>query len=101
MTGTRPKRRFGQITLLPSKRYRARYTGPDTERHNAPHTFEAREDAEAWLAAERRLVTSDDWTAPSLRARVTQLRRVVAIETNGLSNRRGVWLPSLTHTAPT
>jgi hypothetical protein len=47
------KRAFGQITRLPSKRYRARYTGPETVRHNAPYTFETREDAEAWLAADR------------------------------------------------
>jgi integrase len=62
------KRSFGQITRLPSKRYRARYTGPDGIRHNAPYTFEARMDAEAWLAAERRLLASESWTPPSLRA---------------------------------
>jgi len=58
------KRGFGQIVRLPSKRYRARYTGPDGIRHNAPNTFEAREDGEAWLAGERRKISRDEWTPP-------------------------------------
>jgi len=49
---------------LPSKRYRARYVGPDGIRHNGPHTFETREDAEAWLAGERRKISRDEWTQP-------------------------------------
>lgn len=61
------RRAFGHIARLPSKRYRARYLGPDGHRHNAPVTFDARIDAEAWLAAERRIVESDDWSPPSLR----------------------------------
>lgn len=58
------KRGFGQIVRLPSKRYRARYVGPDGIRHNGPHTFETREDAEAWLAGERRKISRDEWTQP-------------------------------------
>ncbi len=58
------KRGFGQIVRLPSKRYRARYMGPDAHRHNAPTTFESREDAEAWLAGERRKLSRDEWTPP-------------------------------------
>jgi integrase len=61
------KRSFGQIVRLPSKRYRARYTGPDTARHNAPSTFETRMDAEAWLTDERRLIVAGSWTAPAAR----------------------------------
>ena len=41
------KRSFGQIARLPSKRYRARYPGPHQGLHNAPLTFQTREDAEA------------------------------------------------------
>lgn len=67
------KRGFGQITRLPSSRYRARYTGPDAIRHAAPYTFETREDAEAWLAAERRLLTSGDWLPPKTRHGVAPL----------------------------
>lgn len=74
MAGKR-KRGFGQITKLPSGRYRARYTGPDGLRHSARYTFETREDAEAWLAAERRLLTDPerDWTPP--KDRDTALRK--------------------------
>jgi len=69
---SKPKRSFGQIARLPSRRYRARYTGPDTALHNAPHTFEARIDAEAWLTDERRLIVSENWTPP--RDREAKLR---------------------------
>ncbi len=62
MAGT--KRGFGQITRLPSRRYRARYTGPDGTRHNAPMTFEAREDAETWLSSECRKISRGEWTPP-------------------------------------
>ncbi len=62
MAGT--KRGFGQITRLPSRRYRARYTGPDGTRHNAPTTFEAREDAETWLSGERRKISRGEWAPP-------------------------------------
>jgi integrase len=61
------KRQFGQITRLPSKRYRARYTGPDTELHNGPSTFDTRQDAEAWLTDERRLISVGAWVSPSMR----------------------------------
>jgi len=59
------RRSFGAITRLPSKRYRARYTGPDTRWHNAPTTFEAKIDAEAWLVEERRRIDGGRWTPPS------------------------------------
>ena len=41
------KRGFGQIIKLPSKRYRARYTGPDGALHNAPTTFDTREEGKS------------------------------------------------------
>jgi integrase len=62
------RRGFGQVTRLPSGRYRARYTGPDTQLHNAPSTFETTMDAEAWLTDERRLVASGNWRSPKVRA---------------------------------
>ena len=46
------KRTFGEISKLPSGRFRARFTGPDLNRHSAPTTFVARIDAEAWLVAQ-------------------------------------------------
>lgn len=60
---------FGKAEQLPSGRWRARYTWPPTHKprynHKAPHTFEARRDAEAWLAAEERAVELDRWTPPA------------------------------------
>ena len=42
------KRSFASIEQLPSKRWRVRYTGPDGADPQAPHTFAARIDAEAF-----------------------------------------------------
>jgi integrase len=69
------RRQFGQITRLPSGRYRARYADPEGRetangeplRHNAPHTFESKDDAEAWLVDERRMITAGSWAPPSSR----------------------------------
>lgn len=74
----RPKRAFGSITQLPSGKYRARYTGPDGDRHKAPSTFFARDDAAAWLRSEEKLVEFDEWTPPAARAqsREDQVRTV-------------------------
>jgi integrase len=61
------RRSFGYIRRLPSKRYQASYIGPDLARHTAPDTFEAKLDAEAWLAEERRIIARGDWIAPRRR----------------------------------
>jgi integrase len=61
------RRAFGHVRRLPSWRYQASYTGPDRQRHNAPVTFAAKLDAEAWLALESRLVGLGEWTPPDLR----------------------------------
>lgn len=61
------RRGFGQITRLRSKRYQARYRGPDTALHNAPTTFDRKGDAEVWLATERRLIQEGGWTPPAQR----------------------------------
>jgi integrase len=71
-----PRRRgFGSIRRLPSGRYQASYLAPDTIRRTAPTTFEAREDAEAWLTDRRREITAagDDWTPPPVRKRPAPL----------------------------
>lgn len=64
------KRGFGQLSKLPSGRIRARYTGPDGALHNAPATFDTKQDAEAWLVDERRLIAAGGWTSPKQRATV-------------------------------
>lgn len=47
-----PRRSFGHIRKLPSKRYQASYVSDYNKRTNAPHTFLTRADASAWLASE-------------------------------------------------
>lgn len=69
------RRTFGRIQQLASGNYRARYVGPDTLLHRASHLFVAKIDAESWLAAEARLISSGTWTPPTERARA---RRTVA-----------------------
>jgi integrase len=65
------RRSFGQLRQLPSKRWQAFYTGPDTAIHNAPSTFETKMDAEAWLVDERRLIAARDWTRPAQRTKLS------------------------------
>lgn len=77
----RARRGFGRVARLPSGRYRARYTDPQGRMtvtskgnptavlHTAAHTFESREDAEAWLSDERRLISAGAWTPPEDRRR--------------------------------
>lgn len=62
------RRGFGQVRRLPSKRWQAKYTGPDTRIHNAPSTFESKLDAEAWLTDERRVIATGSWMPPAERA---------------------------------
>lgn len=58
------RRSFGEISKLPSGRYRARYWGPDMLRHSAPVTFQAKLDAERWLADEDRRIGRGEWEPP-------------------------------------
>src|SRR5665647_1118298 len=67
------KRGFGEISRLPSGRYRARYTGPDGNRHSAPVTFMARIDAEGWLVEQERLISRGEWRPPARQVRETPL----------------------------
>jgi integrase len=62
------RRGFGHLRRLPSKRWQASYVGPDLARYSAPHTFEAKIDAEEWLTTERRLVLTDEWRPPGQRS---------------------------------
>ena len=66
------RRGFGALRRLPSKRWQASYTGPDLQRHTAPHTFTSKGDAEAWLGQEWALANRDDWVAPKRRAEVAK-----------------------------
>jgi integrase len=53
--------RFGSIRKLPSGRYQARYTGPDTLPHTAPVTFDGKGDALTWLSTVRADIVRGLW----------------------------------------
>jgi integrase len=59
---------FGNTRRLPSGRWQARYTGPDSRVHTAPTTFQTKGDAQGWLAGERQLISRQEWVSPSVRA---------------------------------
>lgn len=84
---------------LPSRRWQAFYTGPDCLLHYAPVTFETAEDAEAWLAEERRLVASGSWTSPVARAdrALDEARRR---QENVFASYAASWLDSRHHLRP-
>ena len=69
----RQRRGWGHIRRLPSRRtpgrgrWQASYVGRDNVRHTAPHTFADSLSAQRWLAQERRLLDSDEWTTPAHR----------------------------------
>lgn len=67
----RKKRSFGGIRRLPSGRHQANYTGPDGQLHNAPHTFETREDGEAWLTDVRRQISRGEWNVQGAKKKRT------------------------------
>lgn len=69
MSGTKNHRAWGWIRKRASGRYQASYIGPDGNRHNAPNTFEAKMDAEHWLANERRDIESAQAAVRSAQAR--------------------------------
>lgn len=69
------KRQFGRLRKLPSGRWQAGYTGPDTVVYAAPHTFAAKLDAEAWLTDRRREIDREAWSPPgATNARAMTLR---------------------------
>jgi integrase len=72
------RRSFGQLRRLPSRRWQAFYTGPDTALHYAPYTFQAKVDAESWLTDERRLLATGAWTPPSQRVALMNKSPTVA-----------------------
>lgn len=62
-----PRRAFGGIRRLPSKRWQATYTGPDGRRHKAWTTYLVKADAEVWLRDEELLIDRGAWTPPDRR----------------------------------
>jgi integrase len=61
MTGH--KRSFGEVSKLPSGRYRARYRELNGHRVSAPNTFPTKGEADRWLTLRRAELLKADWTA--------------------------------------
>ena len=92
MSGQQPRARrtFGRVEPLKSGRYRAAYTGPDGVLYRAPLTFDARDDATAWLSARRAEIMLDIW-APEIAARRSGQGEVPTLRVYGdlwLENRK-------------
>ncbi|MBB2772337.1 UNVERIFIED_ORG: integrase [Mycolicibacterium obuense] len=62
---TRQRRKFGRIRQFASGRWQASYTGHDANVYIAPSTFDAKVDAEAWLADRRREIDRELWSPAS------------------------------------
>ena len=71
----RTRRGFGRIERRDNGRYRAAYTGPDGRLYRAPVTFDAKDDAVAWLSARRAEIQMEVW-APVVAARGARTRDV-------------------------
>jgi integrase len=52
---------FGSVRKLPSGRWQARYTSPGGKTVTAPHTFDAKIDAQSWLATVRSDLVRGAW----------------------------------------
>jgi len=57
----------GAARRLPSGRWQASIIGADGERHKAPQTFDAKMDAESWLAAQVQDLDIGIWSVPKSR----------------------------------
>lgn len=68
MAAKRRTKGAGSVRTLPSGKYQARFVGPDGQRHNAPHTFQTKGDAQAWLRDQADAVRNDAWEPPSKQA---------------------------------
>ncbi|MCD2443457.1 tyrosine-type recombinase/integrase [Agromyces sp. SYSU K20354] len=56
---------WGRVRQRPSGRWQASYKGPDGKVHNAPHTFDAKVDAQAFNAARRVDIQRGVWKSPA------------------------------------
>ncbi|MGC3994061.1 MAG: site-specific integrase [Propionicimonas sp.] len=71
------RRSWGRARQERSGRWSAGYTVRG-QLHKAPGTFASEDQARAWLAAERRLLDLDAWTAPAEREAIRETERAAA-----------------------
>lgn len=83
MTKKAPRRPFGAIELRTNRKTgkvtscRARYTGPDADRHEK--SFGDQMAAEAWLNDERILIDRGQWSPPKAREAAARARTLTAM----------------------
>lgn len=70
------RRSFGRLRQFRSGRWKASYTGPDGKLYEAPHTFGAKIDAEAWLTDRRREIDRELWSPPASPEQSVAAKRV-------------------------
>jgi integrase len=81
MPGKKGRRGWGWVRQSGrrDKRWHASYVY-EVARHNAPHTFGSKMEAEAWLAVERRLIDMETWTPPAQRVAERKVKAVTLAE---------------------
>lgn len=81
-SGTTARRRsWGTLRTMRNGRIQASYIyDGDGKRYYALHTYDAKIDAEGWLANERRLIELGEWSAPEARAKLHALTGVTLRE---------------------
>lgn len=63
MAGRAGRRSFGSIRTQKSGRRSASYVDETGRRHFAPHTFDTKKDADAWLSVQRSKLVTGEWKA--------------------------------------
>lgn len=76
----RQRRSWGKLRTLRSGYIQASYVHDDGHRYYAPRTFDARTDAEGWLANERKIIDRGDWTPPKDREADRAIRAITVRE---------------------
>lgn len=77
---TAKRRSWGTLRTMRNGRIQASYIHEDGQRYYATHTFDAKVDAEGWLANERKLIDLGEWSPPEDRAAAKVLAGVTVRE---------------------
>ncbi len=92
------RRTFGEVTILPSGRYRARYRNPGnkTERIGAPQTFRTKRAAHEWLTEIEDSINKGTWKHPDeVRAEKERALREAAASLYTLNQWVEAWMGDL------
>lgn len=77
---TTRRRSWGTLRAMRNGRIQASYVHTDGRRYYAKSTFDARMDAEGWLANERKLIGLGEWTPPEDRDAIKAFRTITLRE---------------------